>query len=95
MDVEQNYSLDFAAAPLDEELIFIVPTGDEENPYLVSTGHWDEENMKWDGDWRAYDEPFANNDPVAWAYVPELDDEVLEALGIDPSGEDDGVEDAA
>lgn len=95
MDNEAQYSLDMAAAPLDEQLLFVIPAepeDEDDNPFVLSIGWWDEEEKRWEGDWRNHDGPYADNDPIAWAPAPALDNAVLEALGLEA---DDEEEDAA
>lgn len=69
------------AAPQGEELLLLIPTGDEEEPFLVELGRWDETagfGGAWVGAWREYDDAVSEEDPIAWAAMPEVDDEIIE-----------------
>ncbi len=77
-----NYDTDMTAAPQDDELLLLIPTGDEDEPFLIELGWWDETagfGGAWVGAWREYDDAVNEEDPVAWARMPEVDAAIVEA----------------
>jgi hypothetical protein len=75
-----SYNRDMDAAPLDELLLLLVPTGDPSYPITVEIGSWDERQQRFVGSWRWYDEDeegnYPNSDPIAWREIPEIDPEI-------------------
>lgn len=77
-----NYNPDMSAADKESEsLLFVVPTGDADTPLTIELGYWDAAANRWTGEWRHTEDPethelsmLAQNDPIAWAPVPEIDD---------------------
>jgi hypothetical protein len=77
-----NYNPDMSAADqAAESLLLVVPTGDAEAPLCVELGRWDTDAGRWEGEWRHVDGPIAAGDPIAWAVVPEIDDELYPQSG--------------
>jgi hypothetical protein len=71
-----NYNRDMRAAPLDELLLLLVPTGDPTYPIAIEIGNWDEREHRFLGNWRWYDEEegnYPNADPIAWRGIPDID----------------------
>jgi hypothetical protein len=71
-----NYNRDMRAAPLDEWLLLLVPTGDPIEPLAIELGWWDENEKRFVGAWRYYDdEPgtYRASNPIAWCEVPDID----------------------
>lgn len=70
-----NYNPDMTAADQTaESLLLVVPTGDAEAPLCVELGRWDNDAKRWEGEWRHVDGLISDNDPIAWAAVPAIDD---------------------
>jgi hypothetical protein len=75
-----NYTPDMTAADKEaESLLLVVPTGDAECPLTVELGRWDAAEDRWEGEWRHTETldrvptALSQNDPIAWAEVPEID----------------------
>ena len=68
-----NYNRDMHAAPRDELLLLLVPTGDPAYPIAIEIGHWDDRERRFLGNWRWYDEGedgnYPNADPIAWREI--------------------------
>lgn len=74
-----QFSMNMDAAPRDELLVLAIPTGDPEDPLVISLGEWNEDAGLWDGAWRGDDgETYADMDPVAWHVVAEPSEELLQ-----------------
>lgn len=86
-----NYNPDMSAAiaavadkPVGTDILLVVPTGEDECPLTVTMGYWEPALESWQGEWRycctdeACQEPtaMAGNDPIAWAFPPEIDPEL-------------------
>lgn len=76
-----------ADKPIGTDILLVVPTGEDDCPLTVTMGYWDPATERWEGDWRhfcVYDEggpsheptDMAGNDPIAWAFPPEIDPEL-------------------
>jgi hypothetical protein len=73
-----NYNPDMTAADKEaESLLLVVPTNDPLIPLTVELGRWDQSDERWEGEWRYTDAGYDDNDPIAWAGVPEIDAELL------------------
>lgn len=75
-----NYSRDMRAAPPDEFLLLLVPTGDPIQPVAIEIGFWDEEEKRFLGNWRWYDDEegsYPNSDPIAWRDIPDIDPDIV------------------
>jgi hypothetical protein len=83
-----NYNPDMNTAPKEaESLLFVVPTGSQENPLIVEFGRWDDDDQRWGGEWRHADTPYATHDPIAWAPVPEIDVDLYAGLSANGDAE--------
>jgi hypothetical protein len=74
-----NYNRDMTAAPHDEWLLLLVPTGDPVEPLAIEIGWWEEDERGFVGAWRYCDEgpgAYPASDPVAWCAVPDIDPEL-------------------
>lgn len=78
--MDNEFSTNMAEAPKDETLVLLFPDpNDEETPYFLSVGTWDEEANRWDGAWRDFDET-AELEPIAWGHAPDITSAVEAAL---------------
>lgn len=81
-----NYNRDMHAAPRDELLLLLVPTGDPAYPIAIEIGHWDDRERRFLGNWRWYDEGedgnYPNADPIAWREIPEIDAEIAAIFAV-------------
>ena len=87
------------AAPIDlipdwvketkEEILVLVPTGlkaaEGEMPLSLEVAAWDDTIGQWHGAWRNTDGEggFAHMEPIAWAFAPDLDDDIAAEYGIE------------
>lgn len=74
-----NYSSDFTDAPKDRQLILLVPTGYPDDPIAIELGWWDEDDGRWEGGWRCFDDVggYQEADPIGWCKAPEIDAEII------------------
>ncbi len=78
-----NYNRDMHAAPLDELLLLLIPTGDPIQPLAIEIGHWDAKEGRFLGNWRWYDVEdgnYPNSDPIAWQSIPDIDVDLAESV---------------
>jgi hypothetical protein len=74
-----NYNRDMSAAPLDELVLLLVPTGDPTYPIAIEIGNWDAKELRFLGNWRWCDDEagnYPNADPIAWREIPEIDADI-------------------
>lgn len=91
-DYKSNYNTDMDAAhKTAETLLLVIPTGDADHPLTVEIGNWDGE--EWTGEWRHTEMAYCENDPIAWAPVPEIDAELYARFPFGKS-DDDGSDEA-
>lgn len=84
-DTALAFSTDMAAAPQDEEILLLIPTGDPSFPVAHETGMWVEAGFnddtapaRFEGSWRFTELPYSGNDPIAWARFPVVHPELEE-----------------
>lgn len=87
MDGNRNWQKDFTDAPKDQEPInALVATGNPDEPLVYAIASWTGE--KWIGDWQ---EDYPDAQPVAWCYLPDIDDDIAEEYGLDVVGDDEAA----
>jgi len=94
-----TWNADMSAAPKDAEMVLVlIPTGDDECPYLLELAQWNDLNSdeeRWDGIWRHMVGGFDginDREPFAWALPPDVTDDLAalarkSAAAVPVSGE--------